>query len=165
MERLNQDTSFSQLELNNLLNATSTLPPISSYLMVTPAVTKPRQLAPTVGLVSKGVTITGEAQRCMQYLAIGRVMINLQEEQIVHDLGETRKQDSLEEIEKSVVEEPVMEEPNLETAIARFVMARSRGNKGTIKGDAQTRGARGSDFIKLGKGKSCWPSVSSNPKQ
>ena len=44
----------------------STLPPISSYLMVTPAVTKPRQLAPTVGRVPRGVTITGEAQRNMQ---------------------------------------------------------------------------------------------------
>ena len=59
----------------------------------------------------------------MQHLAIGRVLINLQGEQIGHDLGETRKQDSLEEIEKSVVEEPIMEETNLETAIARFVMA------------------------------------------
>ena len=43
MERLNQDTSFSPIELNNLLNAMSTLPSISSYPMVTPAVTKPRQ--------------------------------------------------------------------------------------------------------------------------
>ena len=45
MERLNQDTSFSQPELNHLLNAMSTLPPISSYPMVTPAVTKPRHHA------------------------------------------------------------------------------------------------------------------------
>ena len=65
----------------------STLPPISSYPLVTPAVTKPRQLAPTVGRVPKGVTITGEAQRNMQHLAIGRVLINLQGEQIVDDLG------------------------------------------------------------------------------
>ena len=78
----------------------STLPPISSYPLVTPAVTKPRQLAPTVGQVPRGVTITGEAQRGMQHLAIGRVMINLQEEQIVHDLGEIRKQNSLEETEE-----------------------------------------------------------------
>ena len=65
----------------------ATLPPISSYLMVTPAVTKPRQLAPTVGPVPRGVTITGEAQRNMQHLAIGRVLINLQGEQIVDDSG------------------------------------------------------------------------------
>ena len=65
----------------------STLPPISSYPLVTPAVTKPRQLAPTVGRVPKGVTITGEAQRNMQHLAIGRVLINLQGEQIVDDSG------------------------------------------------------------------------------
>ena len=64
-----------------------TLPPISSYPLVTPVVTKPRQLAPTVGLVSKGVTITGEAQRNMQHLAIGRVLINLQGEQIMDDSG------------------------------------------------------------------------------
>ena len=87
MERLNQVTSFSQPELNHLLNAMSTLPQTSSYPMVTPAVTKPRQLAPTVGRVSKGVTITGEAQRGMQHLAIGRVLINLQGEQIVDDSG------------------------------------------------------------------------------
>ena len=31
MERLNKDTSFSPTELNNLLNAMSTLPLISSY--------------------------------------------------------------------------------------------------------------------------------------
>ena len=77
MERLNQDTSFSPIELNNLLNAMSTLPPISSYPLVTPAVTKPRQLAPTMGRVSKGVTITGEAQRGMQHLAIGHVELLL----------------------------------------------------------------------------------------
>ena len=53
--------------------------------MVTPAVTKPRQLAPTVRRVSKGVMITGEAQRGMQHLAIGQVLINLQGEQIVDD--------------------------------------------------------------------------------
>ena len=73
IERLNQVTSFSQTELNNLLNAMSTLPSISSYPMVTPAVTKPRQLAPTVGRVSKGVTITGEAQRGTKNLIIGKV--------------------------------------------------------------------------------------------
>ena len=73
MERLNQDTSFSPTELNHLLNAMSTLPSTTSYPMVTPAVTKPRQLAPTVGLVSKGVIITGEAQRGMKNLIISKV--------------------------------------------------------------------------------------------
>ena len=64
--------------------------------MVTPVVTKPRQLAPTVGRVSKGVTIIGEAQRGMQHLAIGRVMINLQGEQIVDDSGWSPELDSVE---------------------------------------------------------------------
>ena len=96
MERLNQDTSFSQPELNNLLNAMSTLPPTSSYPMVTPAVTKPRQLAPTVGRVSKSVTIMGEAQCGMQHLAISRVMINLQGGQIVDDSGWSPELDSVE---------------------------------------------------------------------
>ena len=96
MERLNQDTSFSPTELNNLLNAMSTLPPISSYAMVTPAMTKPRQLAPTVGRVSKGVTIMGEAQRGMQHLANCQVLINLQGEQIVDDSGWSPELDSLE---------------------------------------------------------------------
>ena len=64
--------------------------------MVTPAVTKPRQLAPTVGLVSKGVTLTGEAQHGMQHLAIGRVLINLQGEQIMDDSGWSPELDSVE---------------------------------------------------------------------
>ena len=64
--------------------------------MVTPAVTKPRQWAPTVGRVSKGVTIIGEPQRGMRHLAIGRVMINLQGEQIVDDSGWSPELDSVE---------------------------------------------------------------------
>ena len=37
------------------------------------AVTTPRQLAPTVGPVMKGVEIVGAARRAMEKLAIGRV--------------------------------------------------------------------------------------------
>ena len=50
----------------------TSLPPNSSYPMVTSAVTIPRQLAPTVGPGSKGVYITGEALRGMRRLALDR---------------------------------------------------------------------------------------------
>ena len=64
----------------------STLPSISSYPMVTPAVTKPRQLAPTVGQVSKSVIITGEALRGKKKIALGEIISNRQGNHIVDEI-------------------------------------------------------------------------------
>ena len=94
----------------------STLPPISSYPMVTPAVTKPRQLAPTVGRVSKSVIITGEAQRETKNLIISKVTVS--------QYKDDRAGYS---VEKNALEEPVtgsrfsgeLEKPAMEKAGTR----------------------------------------------
>ena len=53
------------------------------------AVTTPRQLAPTVGPVMKGVEIVGAARRAMEKPAIGRVYTTEHGETEIDDSGWT----------------------------------------------------------------------------
>ena len=59
--------------------------------------TTPRQLAPTVGPVMKGVEIMGEARRGMEKLAIGRVYTNQYGETEIDDYGWSPEMDEVEE--------------------------------------------------------------------
>ena len=61
------------------------------------AVTTPRQLAPTVGQVRKGVEIVGEARRGMEKLAIGRLYTNQLGETEIDDLGWSSEMDEVDE--------------------------------------------------------------------
>ena len=61
------------------------------------AVTTPRQLAPTVGPVMKGVEIVGAARRGMEKLAIGRVFTNRHGETEIDDYGWSPEMDEVEE--------------------------------------------------------------------
>ena len=61
------------------------------------AVTTPRQLAPTVGPVMKGVEIVGAARRGMEKLAIGRVFTNQHGETEINDYGWSPEMDEVEE--------------------------------------------------------------------
>ena len=51
------------------------------------AVTTPRQLAPTVGPVMKGVEITGEARRGMENFIINQIFTNQKEAAVITDFG------------------------------------------------------------------------------
>ena len=61
------------------------------------AVTTPRQLAPTVGPVMKGVEIVGAARRGMEKLAIGRLFTNQLGETEIDDLGWSSEMDEVDE--------------------------------------------------------------------
>ena len=87
MERPNPGKSRVSVERDNHPYTRVAMSPKSSYLLVTSAMTIPRQLAPTMGPTSKGVCIMGEARRGMQNLVIGQVTINLQGESIIDDFG------------------------------------------------------------------------------
>ena len=87
MERPNQGKSFFPSGLNNLPDTSFAWPPTQSHPMVTYAVTTPRQLAPSVGTASKGVTIMGEAMQGVENFVFGEITLNSQGEPIVDDSG------------------------------------------------------------------------------
>ena len=61
------------------------------------AVTTPRQLAPTVGPMMKGVEIVGAARRAMEKLAIGRVYTDEHGETEIDDSGWTSEMNEVDE--------------------------------------------------------------------
>ena len=61
------------------------------------AVTTPRQLAPTVGPMMKGVEIVGAARRAMEKLAIGRVYTDEHGETEIDDSGWTSEMQEVDE--------------------------------------------------------------------
>ena len=61
------------------------------------AVTTPRQLAPTVGPMMKGVEIVGAARRAMEKLAIGRVYTDEHGETEIDDSGWTPEMQEVDE--------------------------------------------------------------------
>ena len=61
------------------------------------AMTTPRQFAPTVGPVMKGVEIMGETRRGMEKLAIGQVYTNQDGEKEIDDYGWSPEMDQVEE--------------------------------------------------------------------
>ena len=73
MERPNLGKPFVPAVLNNLPDATVALPINSSYPRVASAMlSTPRQLAPSVGNASKGVTIMGEAMQGVENFVSAR---------------------------------------------------------------------------------------------
>ena len=72
MERPNLGKPLSLAVLNNLPDASVALPKNLSYSKVASAVlSTPRQLAPSVGIASKGVTIMGEAMQGLENFVFG----------------------------------------------------------------------------------------------
>ena len=61
------------------------------------AVTTPRQLAPTVGPMMKGVEIVGAARRAMEKLSIGRVYTDDHGETEIDDSGWTPEMQEVDE--------------------------------------------------------------------
>ena len=97
MERPNLGKTLSPAVLNNLPDASVALPINSSYPKVTSAVlSTPRQLAPSVGIASKGVTIMGEARQGIENFVFGQITVNAQGELIVDDSGWGPESDLLE---------------------------------------------------------------------
>ena len=97
MERPNLGKPVSPAMLNNLPDASVALPKNSSYPKVASAVlSTPRQLAPSVGNVAKGVTIMGEAKRGAENFVFGQITVNEQGESIVDDFGWWPESDLLE---------------------------------------------------------------------
>ena len=94
MERLNLGKSLVLVERDNL-PYTFTMASYPSYPMVTSDVTIPRQLAPTVGPMPKGVYITGEALLGMEQFAIREITINDRGECVVDDYGWSSKFDQI----------------------------------------------------------------------
>ena len=88
MERPNLGKPFFPAVLNNLPDASAALPINSSYPKVASAMlSTPRQLAPSVGIASKGVTIMGEARQGVENYVFGEITLNSQGEPIVDDFG------------------------------------------------------------------------------
>ena len=88
MERPNLGKPVSPAMLNNLPDASVALPKNSSYPKVASAVlSTPRQLAPSVGIAAKGVSIMGEARRGAENFVFGQITVNAQGESIVDDSG------------------------------------------------------------------------------
>ena len=97
MERPNLGKPFVPAVLNNLPDACVALPINSSYPKVASAVlSTPRQLAPSVGIASKGVTIMGEAMQGVENFVFGEITLNSQGEPIVDDSGWGPESDLLE---------------------------------------------------------------------
>ena len=77
MERPNLGKPVSPAMLNNLPDASVALPKNPSYPKVASAVlSTPRQLAPSVGIASKGVTIMGEAMQGVENFVFGEITLN-----------------------------------------------------------------------------------------
>ena len=88
MARPNLGKPFVPAMLNNLPDASVALPINSSYPKVASAVlSTPQQLAPFVGIASKGVTIMGEAMQGVENYVFGEITLNSQGEPIVDDSG------------------------------------------------------------------------------
>ena len=97
MERPNLGKPFVPAVLNNLPDTRVALPINSSYTKVASTVlSTPRQLAPSVGIASKGVTIMGEAKRGAENFVFGQITVNAQGESIVDDFGWGPESDQLE---------------------------------------------------------------------
>ena len=72
MERPNLGKPFVPAVLNNLPDTRVALPKNSSYPKVASVVlSTPQQLAPSVGIASKGVTIMGEAMQGVENFVFG----------------------------------------------------------------------------------------------
>ena len=93
----NLGKSVSLGEINNFHVLRSSMAPELIFPKEEPAVTTPRQLAPTVGPVLKGVEIVGAARRAMEKLAIGRVYTDEHGETEIDDPGWTPEMHEVDE--------------------------------------------------------------------
>ena len=97
MERPNLGKPLSPAMLNKHPDTRVALPKSLSYPQVASAVfSTPRQLAPSVGIASKGVTIMGEARQGVENFVFGQITTNEQGELIVDDFGWGPESDLLE---------------------------------------------------------------------